>query len=143
MAWTKEQQKKYGREYEQNKDKIKERKREYYERNKDKKKEYEKQNKKRKKENYFLRKYNLTLEQYQQMLQDQHNKCCICGIEFDDSRMRTRPCVDHCHKTKKVRSILCSNCNSAIGLLREDTFILKRTIKYLKKHNNMLNELNE
>lgn len=41
--------------------------------------------------------------------------------------------VDHCHKTGVVRGILCQDCNMGIGNLKDNTKILKKAIKYLKK----------
>lgn len=42
--------------------------------------------------------------------------------------------MDHNHKTKKVRELLCSRCNAAIGYLFESVEIAKRLILYLEKH---------
>jgi len=42
--------------------------------------------------------------------------------------------VDHNHKTKQVRGLLCTSCNSALGLFRESAIVLKGAINYLKKY---------
>lgn len=42
--------------------------------------------------------------------------------------------VDHCHENGHVRGLLCSSCNTAIGLLRDDPAILRSAIAYLEKH---------
>ena len=42
--------------------------------------------------------------------------------------------VDHNHSTGKIRALLCSNCNTAIGLLKEDIPRVERLIEYLKLH---------
>lgn len=89
-------------------------------------------------------KYNLTLEQYQEMIDNQENKCAICGHEMVDGR-NTRYCrnVDHKHGSKPViiRSILCNCCNKVIGYAYEDIKVLKNSIKYLQFHSERL--LNE
>ncbi len=43
--------------------------------------------------------------------------------------------VDHCHKTGKVRGLLCGNCNTALGLLKEDASIVISLLSYLDTHN--------
>lgn len=45
------------------------------------------------------------------------------------------PCIDHDHSTDFVRGLLCNNCNSAIGLLKEDMNIINNAIKYLRYWN--------
>ncbi len=64
------------------------------------------------KNNHLARKYGITIEQYDEMITAQKNKCAICGFEFPESKkLWNRPCVDHCHRTNKVRGILCRKCN--------------------------------
>jgi len=41
--------------------------------------------------------------------------------------------MDHCHKTNKIRGLLCGKCNSAIGFFDDDTELLEKAIDYLKK----------
>jgi len=80
---------------------------------------------------YFLKKrYNLTLDQYNKMLSDQNNCCKVCDIKM------ISPHVDHCHTTGKVRALLCNNCNTGLGKLKEDTKIMQKLIEYVKEHNN-------
>lgn len=84
------------------------------------------------KEQYHLRQYRLTKEEYKQFLELQDNKCGICRKEFVEFE---RPAfVDHDHKTLKVRGLLCSNCNAGIGLLEDNPKILEAAIKYLEKN---------
>lgn len=80
-----------------------------------------------------LRKYGLTYEQFEQMLKDHFYQCAICGFEYDGNKAMF-PFIDHNHKTGKVRGLLCSKCNFAIGQLNDDTRLLKRAIKYLEKN---------
>jgi hypothetical protein len=64
------------------------------------------------------------------MLDDQGGRCGICNrLAAHDTALH----VDHDHKTKSVRGLLCSRCNQGIGLLREDPEILAGAISYLKR----------
>lgn len=71
--------------------------------------------KERSRRNVLKRRYGLTVQQYEDMLRAQNNRCKICREEFTE-----QPCIDHRHdETKRVRGLLCLGCNSAIGMLRE------------------------
>lgn len=70
--------------------------------------------------------YGITLEDYNNMLASQNNRCLICG----DIRYKLH--VDHNHETGKVRGLLCNSCNTGIGLLKENENILLSAIEYLK-----------
>lgn len=72
-----------------------------------------------------IRSYGLTLDQYDAMLTAQNGCCLIC-----EQRM-TRPAIDHCHTTGKVRGLLCGPCNRALGLFRESPRILRRAAAYV------------
>lgn len=108
--------------------------REYYIKNRERKKEYKKiakiKNPRINRKTDLMFKYKMTLEQYDNIILLQGNKCKICGIEFSD---KIRANVDHCHKIGKVRGVLCSACNTSLGLLRENTKTLKSMIKYIEK----------
>ena len=70
--------------------------------------------------------YGLTEEEYSNMILSQNNICAICN----KSSHKTLH-IDHNHITGKVRGLLCSNCNMAIGLLQDDIESLTRAIEYL------------
>lgn len=91
-----------------------------------------KYDKKRLKNNSLNTKYGINLEYFKNMLLSQNNKCAICSIIFDDKFV---PCVDHCHKTKKVRELLCSNCNTALGMVDENIDIMISINNYLRRNN--------
>lgn len=74
----------------------------------------------------LLRNYGITLEQYEQMLDDQGGHCLVCDKTTD-------LCVDHCHTTNKVRGILCRHHNSALGLVNENIDVMKKLIKYIER----------
>ena len=79
--------------------------------------------------------YNLSIEEYNNLLQKQNNVCAICGKEKASFKNMTLPlCVDHNHQTNKVRGLLCNKCNSMIGLANESLEILKNAIVYLKNN---------
>lgn len=76
--------------------------------------------------------YGITVEQYNEMLNEQGGCCAICGTNEPTGYNWH---VDHNHDTGKVRALLCSQCNQAIGMMKEDVSILRRAIEYLEKHN--------
>ncbi len=43
-------------------------------------------------------------------------------------------CIDHDHKTHKIRNLLCNNCNTGLGLFNDDILVLSSAIDYLKKY---------
>ncbi len=43
-----------------------------------------------------------------------------------------RCCVDHCHKTGKIRGLLCASCNGGLGLFKDNPQALANAILYLK-----------
>ncbi|WP_084206625.1 endonuclease VII domain-containing protein [Segniliparus rugosus] len=82
---------------------------------------------------HLKKKYGLTIEQYEEMVAVRGNKCDICGrtpIEVGDSR---RLSVDHCHKTGRIRGLLCRWCNTAIGQLQDSVQVMENAIKYMKE----------
>jgi len=82
------------------------------------------------------RRFGITLEQYNQILISQNDVCKICSkpeTAFDSINNKVRSlAVDHCHKTNKVRGLLCSNCNTAIGLLQDDPQLTQSATDYLR-----------
>jgi hypothetical protein len=65
------------------------------------------------------------------IVSSQGGGCAICSIKPEDGKPKTRMVVDHCHKTNKVRGILCDLCNTAIGKFHDDVSKLAKAIKYL------------
>lgn len=74
-------------------------------------------------------KYGLTEKEYFKLFKDQNNCCAICGVSLD----KVKACVDHCHKTKIVRGILCDGCNRGLGAFKDNVNALKKAIGYLRK----------
>ena len=73
--------------------------------------------------------YGITAQEYIEMHAKQGGKCAICK-ETPNTKRGLH--VDHCHKTGKVRGLLCHGCNVAIGSLKESVETLERAIKYLR-----------
>lgn len=75
----------------------------------------------------LLRKYSLTVEQYEALFVTQKGRCAICGKK----RTWRALAVDHCHITNKVRSLLCATCNNHLGVYEKHR---DKFEAYLKKH---------
>ncbi len=67
-----------------------------------------------------LKRYGLTIEQYEDMRKKQDNVCALCK----KSPKYRRLCVDHDHRTKVVRGLLCDGCNWAVGAVESRVPIL-------------------
>lgn len=80
----------------------------------------------------LMKKFGITLAQFNEMFEQQEGKCLIC--KDHSSKFKKGLCVDHCHKTNKIRGLLCGNCNSAIGKLKEDPKIFAIALDYLEKN---------
>lgn len=74
--------------------------------------------------------FGITLADYENLLKQQLGVCAICSHTSSDGRQL---CVDHNHTTGVIRGLLCSACNTAIGLMKDDINRLQVAIKYLKK----------
>jgi hypothetical protein len=74
--------------------------------------------------------YKITLDEYNEILSKQNNKCAICGNAKNGNR---RMCVDHNHSTGDIRGLLCGRCNLGIGSFTDDIDLLKKAIIYLEK----------
>lgn len=74
------------------------------------------------------RHFGVTLEEYAEMNLRQNGVCAICH-QKDKHRSLA---VDHCHTTGKVRGLLCSPCNKAIGALGDSVERLQSAIRYLE-----------
>jgi hypothetical protein len=81
--------------------------------------------------------YKLTLDDFNQMLKLQNGVCAICEqpeTAKDNYSNIKRLSVDHCHKTNKIRGLLCDACNRAEGFLRSDVEVIRRLADYVEKH---------
>ncbi len=97
---------------------------------------WRKENPVKTKDHDLKRAYGITLAQYDAVLEQQNGNCAICGnLEhvLDKNGKRRALAVDHCHNTKVVRGLLCTNCNKGIGHLKDSIELLESAITYLKK----------
>jgi len=91
-------------------------------------------------DNYYSRKermlkyrYGITLNVYDEMYKNQSGKCAICkveGIKYSKKGLL----VDHNHKTNEVRGLLCSSCNTGIGLLKDSIEVMTAGLEYLNNN---------
>lgn len=83
--------------------------------------------------NYNLQhKYGISLKDYKKLLKKQNNKCAICGK--DQKNEKRLFSIDHNHKTRKIRGILCTFCNHRLlGCLRDDKNKSQGLVRYLSK----------
>lgn len=80
-----------------------------------------------------LKKYGLTLEQYDHMRELQNYRCSICD-KHESKGYRAKLFIDHCHVTGKVRELLCDKCNSGLGSFLDNPRLTDRATSYLKRH---------
>ena len=85
----------------------------------------------RNRENEMKVKYGMTRLDYINVLLKQNNKCAICGRDWAEGE---RFHIDHCHNSKKVRGILCHQCNCGIGMLRDSSELCLKGALYLEEH---------
>jgi hypothetical protein len=79
---------------------------------------------------YTLKKYKLTMEDYNKQLVKQEFRCAICGTHQNELEHRLG--VDHCHETKINRGLLCRKCNVGIGMFNDKIKLLENALTYLK-----------
>jgi hypothetical protein len=84
---------------------------------------------KRYEEGRSITKHGITIEEYQQMLLNQNNRCAICKTNEPGGKGRWH--IDHCHETNKVRGLLCTVCNTGLGMFKDDPERLQNAISYL------------
>lgn len=79
-------------------------------------------------------KYGISQKRYEEMFLKQRGECAICSSPFSNTRTASRLSVDHCHKTKKVRGLLCHSCNMGLGAFKDDVRRIRKAVTYLKKY---------
>lgn len=107
---------------EENKDRIREQKRAH--RNSDDGKEQRRRSK--------IRQAGLTVEQHDAVLAKQNGVCAICGKKPEPGKRITNLCIDHDHKTKVFRGLLCHRCNISIGAFEDDADLIHKAEVYVR-----------
>lgn len=82
-------------------------------------------------ERHLVRKYGIRLSDYAEMLKTQGGKCAICNKPEPLNKTLD---VDHCHKTKTVRGLLCTSCNRLLGHAFDDCDRLLAAVQYLQRN---------
>lgn len=77
-----------------------------------------------------------TPEKYEEAYIKQNGRCAICGCKLNSSRY-TRFAGDHDHRTGKLRGLLCTNCNTALGLFKDSIERLEMAKRYLIEHSSV------
>jgi hypothetical protein len=86
---------------------------------------------------HLNKRYNVTPEEYEFKLKQQDYKCAICNKDVTENlrnKVVTALSLDHDHKTKKIRDLLCFNCNAGLGQFKDSFELLFKAYEYLKKH---------
>jgi len=76
--------------------------------------------------------YKISLEEYTRLLKQQNGVCAICKLPQVDKRKYL--CVDHDHKTGKVRGLLCNLCNVGLGAFKDGS-LFKEAEQYVNSFN--------
>lgn len=87
--------------------------------------------------NYYLEyKHGITEAQYKLMLKSQNEVCKICkqSETIKQNGKIQKLSVDHCHKTGKIRSLLCYRCNLLMGRFENNPGLLEAITEYLEEN---------
>ena len=96
--------------------------------------EYRRQTPKIQKARALRDSFDLSLEEYEKMLSEQNGVCAICNqpeMHKRNGKLKALA-VDHSHKTGEIRGLLCFDCNTGIGKLKDDPEVLRSAIRYLE-----------
>lgn len=77
--------------------------------------------------------YGITLAEYKILLETHNNRCAICDSPHADWG-RNSLVVDHCHKTNKVRGLLCHPCNNMLGMAKDNPDTMRKGAAYVESH---------
>jgi len=100
------------------------------------KKRREKYNPKIRREESLKQLYGITSEFVNHLYTQQEGDCAICKQPISLISGKTKKGkahVDHCHKTGKIRGLVCTKCNTVLGMANDDIKILKEAINYLER----------
>jgi hypothetical protein len=125
-------------QYLKHKDREKETRRKYLIKNREKvletQKRWNNKNFNRRKNVILKNVYGITLDDYNKMFNTQEGKCAIC--QRHQNELTRTLCVDHDHKTNKVRALLCVTCNTDVSVVENR---LEEMTNYLNKYRKDVN----
>jgi Recombination endonuclease VII len=78
----------------------------------------------------MLKRYGMTREQAVDMWEAQRRRCACCGTFLGRHGWH----IDHCHRSDKVRGILCVSCNVFIGKIEKSAKRLEQALAYIERH---------
>lgn len=79
---------------------------------------------------HLMENYGIDLDDYNELFYKQNGKCAGCS-RHQDSLKQTLS-VDHCHRTERVRGLLCHSCNMALGMAKDNPKTLRKLAEYLE-----------
>jgi len=85
---------------------------------------------------HYRRTYGVGVAWVKEQLDAQGWRCAICkteGFKMREDHVSGMN-LDHCHKTGRVRALLCHNCNRGLGLMQDNPDILRAAADYVEKH---------
>lgn len=85
---------------------------------------------KRHKRSELMKAFGINADQYEAMLQEQNYVCAIC---HKSDICKRDLAVDHCHVTRRIRGLLCTNCNMALGKFQDDLHNLRKAVEYMER----------
>ncbi|WP_113701922.1 endonuclease VII domain-containing protein [Nonomuraea lactucae] len=106
-------------------------KRAWYQRNREVVADYQRKYEKRTGRRASLKKYGLRPQDFDALVEAQNGVCAACNEP--QAQHASYLDVDHCHKTGRVRGLLCRRCNKTIGLAKEDPLLLLGLAAYLRR----------
>jgi len=82
-----------------------------------------------------VKRYGITVEDLDRLMEEQDGKCAICAVSFDE----VRPHIDHDHSCcpgqyscgECIRGLLCRDCNQGLGFFRDSSERLEAAMTYL------------
>jgi Recombination endonuclease VII len=94
------------------------------------------------KKHAYKKKYGLDEAAYEAIRTSQDGRCAICRDPLrkwfakwgEKGNRGDAANVDHCHKTGKIRGLLCTRCNRALGLFRDSPTFCRSAARYLESH---------
>lgn len=74
--------------------------------------------------------YGLSTDDYSELVEEQNGVCALCGKASEERAIA----VDHDHASGEIRGLLCSPCNTGVGMFRDDPGLLRKAIAYIEAH---------